>query len=98
MALKTYTSVLKVANFGGLIATFGEVTGKITSQPSYFKSIIFIPQLWNLANFYPSLRRSRKYINHVTHLLSLTDICFFHQKLAIFVILGNKIKNLILIQ
>ena len=60
----------------------------------FYKSVIDIPQQWNLAQLY----RSKKHVNFVAHPSSFADISiFFHQKLAIFVILGNTAKNCILI-
>ena len=60
---------------------------------SYLKSTKY-PSVMELGTWhlYLNQRRSKKYINHMKHPLESAEICIFHQKLAIFVISGNKKK------
>ena len=61
---------------------------------SYLKSTKY-PSVMELGTWhlYLNQRRSKKYINHMKHPLESAEICIFHQKLAIFVISGNKKKT-----
>ena len=45
--------------------------------PPSLKSVTHILQWWNLAQLYLTQRRSKKYMNHATHLLSSADISIF---------------------
>ena len=50
------------------------------------------PTMLKLSTVIPSLKRFKKCIIHARHPLSSADISIFHQKLANFVISGNKDK------
>ena len=52
--------------------------------PSSLKSVTHILQWWKLAQLYLTQRRSKKYINHVTHPLSSADISIFSPKISKF--------------
>ena len=51
-------------------------------RPPSLKSATHILQWWNLAQFYLTQRRSKKYMNHVTHLLSSADISIFSPEIS----------------
>ena len=53
-------------------------------RPPSLKSVTYILQRWNLAQLYLSQRRSRKYMNHVTHPLSSADISIFLPEISRF--------------
>ena len=57
--------------------------------PPSLKSATHILQWWNLAQLYLTQRRSKKYMNHVTHSLRSADIIIFHRKSANFAISRN---------
>ena len=61
------------------------------------KSVTHILRWWNLAQLYLTQRRSKKYMNHVTHALSSADISIFHRKSANFAISRNTDIDCILI-
>ena len=65
--------------------------------PPSLKFITHILQWWNLAQLYLTQRRSKKYMNHVTHPLSSADISIFHRKSANFAISRNADIDCILI-
>ena len=46
------------------------------------KSVTHILQWWNLAQLYLTQRRSKKYMNHVTHRLSSADISIFSPEIS----------------
>ena len=48
------------------------------------KSVTHTPQWWNFAWLYHTWRRSKKYINHVTHPLDSADISNFSPAISIF--------------
>ena len=52
--------------------------------PPSLKSVIHILQWWNLAQLYLTQRRSKKYMNHVTHPLSSADISIFSPEISKF--------------
>ena len=57
--------------------------------PLSLKSVTHILQWWNLTELYLTQRKSKKYMNHVTHSLNSADISFFHRKSANFAISRN---------
>ena len=52
--------------------------------PHSLNSFTHILQLWNLAELYLTKRRSKKYMNHVTHSLSSADISIFSPEISKF--------------
>ena len=52
--------------------------------PPSLKSVTHILQSWNLAQLYLTQRRSKKYINHVTHPLISPDISIFSPEISKF--------------
>ena len=58
--------------------------GGAKKAPS-LKFVTHILQQQNLAQLYLAQRRSKKYLNQVTHPLSSADIAFLHRKSANFV-------------
>ena len=52
--------------------------------PLSLKSVTHILQWWNLAQLYLTQRRSKKYMNHVTHPLSSADISIFSPEISKF--------------
>ena len=52
--------------------------------PHSIKSVTHILQWWNLAQLYLSQRRSKKYMNHVTHPLSSANISIFPPEISKF--------------
>ena len=65
--------------FSGLLTDGGDQKG----LPS-LKSVPHILQWWNLAQLYLTQRRSKKYMNHVTHPLSSADISIFSSEISKF--------------
>ena len=63
----------------------------------YFKSLIHIPQGWNLPKLYLTKEHKKIYINHVRQTLSSVDISIFPRRLTIFVASRNACKNCILL-
>ena len=61
--------------FGAAHGSGGEGGG--AKRPPFLKSVAHILQWWNLAQLYLTQRRSKKYMNHVTHPLSSADISIF---------------------
>ena len=61
------------------------------------KSVTHILQWWNLAQLYLSQRKSKKYMNHVTHPWVLLTSVFFHRESANFDISRNTDIDCILI-
>ena len=59
--------------------------------PHSLNSFTHILQLWNLAELYLTKRRSKKYMNHVTHSLSSADISIFSPEISKFCYI-NKYK------
>ena len=53
-------------------------------RPPSLKSVTHIIKWWNLAASYLTQRRSKKYMNHVTHLLSSVDISIFSAEISKF--------------
>ena len=53
-------------------------------NPSSIKAVTHILQWWNLARLYFSQRKSKKYMNHLTHHLSSTDISIFSPEFSKF--------------
>ena len=53
-------------------------------RPPSLKSVTHILQWWNLAQLYLTQRRSKKYMNHVTHPLSSADISIFSPEISKF--------------
>ena len=51
--------------------------GKGAKKPPSLKSVTYVLQEWNLAQLYFTWRRSKKYVNHVTHPLSSADFRIF---------------------
>ena len=52
--------------------------------PPSLKSVTHTLQWWNLAQLYLTQRRSKKYMNHVTHPLSSADISIFSPEISKF--------------
>ena len=46
------------------------------------KSVTHILQWWNLTQLYLTKKRSKKYVNHVTHLMSSTGITIFSLEMS----------------
>ena len=65
--------------------------------PPSLRSVTHIRQWWKLAQLYLTRRRSKKYMNHVTHPWVLLTSAFFHQKSANFAISRNTDIDCILI-
>ena len=64
---------------------FGAAHGwGVAKRPPSLKSVTHIIQWWNLAQLYLTQRRSQKYMNHVTHLLSSADISTFSPEISKF--------------
>ena len=61
--------------------TFG---GGSKKAPLSLKSAIHILQWWKLAHLYLTQRRSKKYMNHVTHPLSSAGISIFSPEISKF--------------
>ena len=57
----------------------GEVGQK---GPPSLKSVTHILQWWNLAELYLTQRRSKNYMNHMTHPLSSADISIFSSEIS----------------
>ena len=55
-----------------------------TKKAPFLKSVTHILQWWNLAQLYLTQRRSKKYMNHVTHPLSSADISIFSPEISKF--------------
>ena len=53
------------------------IGGAGPKRPPSVKSVTHILQWWNLTQLHLTQRRSKKYVNHVTHLLTSTDISIF---------------------
>ena len=70
--------------------------GRAKRAPS-LESVTHILQWWNLTQLYLAQRRSKKYMNHATHLLSLLTSAFFHRKSVNFAISRNTDIDCILI-
>ena len=71
--------------------------GRGQKGPPFLKSVKHILQCLNLAQLYLTQRRSKKYMNHVTHPLSSADISIFQRKSANFAISRNTDIDCILI-
>ena len=67
-------------------------------KPLYLKAVTYILQWWNLEELHFTLRRPKKYMNHVTNPLSSAEIRIFYQKLATCLRWRNTDKDCILIQ
>ena len=65
--------------------------------PPSLRSVTHILRWWKLAQLYLTRRRSKKYMNHVTHPWVLLTSAFFHQKSANFAISRNTDIDCILI-
>ena len=65
--------------------------------PPSLRSVTHILRWWKLAQLYLTRRRSKKYMNHVTHTWVLLTSAFFHQKSANFAISRNTDIDCILI-
>ena len=62
----------------GLLTDRRRAVGRGVQKGSpYLKSVTHILQWWNLAQLYRTQRKSKKYMNHVTHYLSSADISIF---------------------
>ena len=62
--------------------------------PTSLKSVTHIPQWWNLAQLYLTQRRSKNYMNHVTHHLSSADISIFSPEISKFCYIKKYIYRL----
>ena len=58
--------------------------GRAKRPSPSLKSVTHILQWWNLAQLYLTQRRSKKYMNHVTHPLSSADISIFSPEISKF--------------
>ena len=58
-------------------------------RPPSLKSVTHILQWWNFDQLYLTQRRSRKYMNHVTHPLSSADIRIFSPEISKFCYFKN---------
>ena len=58
--------------------------GKAKKPPPSLKSATHILQQWNLAQLYLTQRRSKKYMNQVTHPLNSADISIFSLEISKF--------------
>ena len=67
----------------GLFRVYSQMGGRILALPS-LKYVTHILQWWNLAQLYLTQRRSKKYVNHVTHPLSSADISIFSPEISKF--------------
>ena len=63
---------------------FGAAHGWGQKQPPSRKSVTYILQWWNLTQLYLPQKRSKKYLNHVTQLLSSADISIFSPEISKF--------------
>ena len=61
---------------------FGAAHGWGSKKVPSLKSVIHILQWWNLAQLYLTQRRSKNYINHVTHPLRSADISIFSSEIS----------------
>ena len=62
-----------------------------SKKPPSLKYFLHILQWWHLAQLYHTQRRSKNYINHVTHHLSSAEISIFQRKSANFAIPRNRL-------
>ena len=53
-------------------------------SPPSLKPVTHILQWWNFVQSYLTLKRSKKYMNHVTHLMSPADISSFSREISKF--------------
>ena len=67
----------------GLFRNCSRMGGVFLPTPS-LKSVAHILQWWNLAQLYLTQRRSKKYMNHVTHPLSSAGISIFSPEISKF--------------
>ena len=63
-------------------------------RPPSLKSVTHIPQWWNLAQLYLTQKRSKKYINYVTHPLISADISNFSPQISKFCYIKKYIYRL----
>ena len=73
--------MLTLFRMGLFGATHGWGAKKSPPPPS-LKSVTHILQWWNLAQLYLTLKRFRKYMNHITHQLSSAEISIFSPKIS----------------
>ena len=68
----------------GLLRGCSLMEGGRAKRPPSLKPVTHILQWWNFAQLYLTQRRSKKYMNHVTHPLSSADISIFSPKISKF--------------
>ena len=68
-----------------MIRFFGGAHGLAgTKKAPFLKYVLQILQWWDLTQLYLTQRRSKKYINHLTHLLSSPEVNIFSSKISKF--------------
>ena len=68
----------------GLLRGCSLMEGGRAKRPPSLKPVTHILQWWNFAQLYLTQRRSKKYMNHVTHPLSSADISIFSPEISKF--------------
>ena len=84
MSYVSYISIFRIHLTLFRMGIFGAAHGSRGKMAPSLKSVTHMLQWWNLALLYLTKRRSKKYMNHVTHSLSAADITIFSPEIIKF--------------